>query len=41
MTEKKEENIQIRTHVKQTREAAGLTQEQLAEMLGEGAILAG
>lgn len=33
MAEKKEENIQIGARVKQAREAAGLTQERLAELL--------
>lgn len=33
MAEKKEENIQIGMRVKQAREAAGLTQERLAELL--------
>lgn len=33
MAEKKEENIQIGTRIKQVREAAGLTQERLAELL--------
>ena len=33
MAEKKEENIQIGMRIKQVREAAGLTQEHLAELL--------
>lgn len=33
MAEKKEENIQIGARVKQAREAAGLTQERLAELI--------
>jgi len=33
MAEKKEENIQIGLRVKQAREAAGLTQERLSELL--------
>lgn len=33
MAEKKEENIQIGIRIKQVREAAGLTQERLAELL--------
>lgn len=33
MAEKKEENIQIGARVKQAREAAGLTQERLAELV--------
>ena len=33
MAEKREENIQIGVRVKQAREAAGLTQERLAELL--------
>ena len=33
MADKKEENIQIGARVKQAREAAGLTQERLAELI--------
>lgn len=33
LAEKKEENIQIGMRIKQAREAAGLTQERLAELL--------
>ena len=33
MADKKEENVQIGARVKQAREAAGLTQERLAELV--------